>query len=673
MRFPRGSEKAAAPRPWIGPPLRAWAIVGLFVALTGLFAYPLSMAPASRAVNMGADTRLFLWTLEWDLHALARQPLDLFEANIFFPEHRTLAYSENLFGVALLAAPFRVLTGSPLVAMNVVALLSCVLSGLGTFVLARRLRIGVAGALAAGVVFAFSPPRFFRLGQLHLTSVQWIPLCLASLHGYLEEGRRRHLLVAAALFTLQVLSSGHGAVFLALSGSALVAYHALVAGSFSWRRLARDLGPLGLLLLAVNAPFVWPYLAVKREMGFERTLRDAALGAPDAASYVASPAHVQRLLLSLVVGPDAAADAEAYLFPGWLTLALAAAAFLPRPSTDQDRRPRQPRGAGEWIGNALEVGAVSSGLVAVLIRGSGGIDFRMGALGVSAHSVSRALASCAAFAVIRLAWATREPLALRARGRRFRELLRAWSERHGGLAPSFYALLALLTLWASLGPRFGLYSLLYFFPGFDFIRIPSRLGILTLLGLSVLAGLGLERVGRRVSAGRPWFAALVVCLLLVEFAAFPIKARPYVVEIPEVDRWLAGRPGPFVIAEVPVPDPRRHVHSDRLQSLYMVHSTVHWQRMVNGYSGFRSRRHRALFRVLTRFPDEASLRALEELGVRYVVVHRDLFDRRELEEVDRRLGEWANRLTLEHSAGEGRVYRLRGREEGLTAASIPPG
>ena len=99
----------------------------------------------------------------------------------------------------MLGAPFLLATDNPVLALNVVVLLSCVLSGAGTFLLARQLGIATAGAFAAGVIFAFAPPRFTRLAQLHLATVQWIPFCLAFVHAYLQRGRRRDLLVAICL------------------------------------------------------------------------------------------------------------------------------------------------------------------------------------------------------------------------------------------------------------------------------------------------------------------------------------------------------------------------------------------------------------------------------------------------------------------------------------------
>ena len=63
----------------------------------------------------------------------------------------------------------------------------------------------------------------------------------------------------------------------------------------------------------------------------------------------------------------------------------------------------------------------------------------------------------------------------------------------------------MLSLWASLGPPFGLYTVLYkLLPGFDLIRVPSRLAILTLLAVAILAGA--ERAGswNGSGPGRAW-------------------------------------------------------------------------------------------------------------------------------------------------------------------------
>lgn len=75
------------------------------------------------------DAHLFMWTLAWDAHAFVHQPLSIFNANIFYPNRDTLAYSA--IGSAFFAAPVIWLTGNPILAANFVSLLSCALCGLG--------------------------------------------------------------------------------------------------------------------------------------------------------------------------------------------------------------------------------------------------------------------------------------------------------------------------------------------------------------------------------------------------------------------------------------------------------------------------------------------------------------------------------------------------------------
>lgn len=536
-----------------------------FLALTLLLTWPLPLRSSSATLPMGPDGDLFVWTLAWNAHAFVSQPLSLFDANIYHPLRRTLAFSENLIGSAFIAAPVQWITGNIVLALNTVALLSVMLCGLGAFVLARRIGIGPAGAVVAGVIFAFSPPRFFRTGQLHLGVVQWMPFALASLHAYLDEGRRRDLRLAAAFFSLQALSSGHGAVFLVIAMGGLVAWGAVGSRHFAPLRGLRDLGIPGALLLAPAILVYLPYRAVQQEMGLARSLENWAV---TPGSFLAAPTHVQTFLLSLLPGPRILDTASAYLFPGFLPLLLALAA-----------------------------------LPAVLFSRSG------------------------------------------------------TGSRRGSVA--FYGILALVSAWLSIGPPFGLWPLVYWLPGMSFIRVPSRFTVLAVLSLAIVAAAGFDRLAARLAPGaQRVFAAAVTLLLVAEFAAIPLAVTPYRVDIPLADRWLAGRPGPFAVAEVPLPDPLQAGPFERRQTMYMLHSTGHWQKTVHGYSGIRAPLHDRLYVLLRNFPDQASLDELARLEVRYVVVHTELYPPGEWDVVAAQIDRFGGRLRLEHVAGTGRVYSL---------------
>ena len=90
----------------------------------------------------------------------------------------------------------------------------------------------------------------------------------------------------------------------------------------------------------------------------------------------------------------------------------------------------------------------------------------------------------------------------------------------------------------------------------------------------------------------------------------------------------------------------------------MIHAMAHWQKTVHGYSGLRPPLHAELYSQLVSFPDEKSLSTLSDLGVRYVVVHTDLYPAGEWPIVEERIGRFPQRLHLEHAEGAGRAYSL---------------
>ena len=181
---------------------RASLLTAAFAVMTVVMAAPWSLYPGSRVLVDNPDTHLYLWTLAWDAHAFATNPVAIFDANIFHPDRNTLAWSENLIGSAFFAAPIIWLTGDLVLALNVTAMLTCVLCGLGACFLARTLGLSIGAAIVAGVIFAFDPARFFRMSQLHLTAVQWLPFGLAFLHRYLRDGRAWDLRAAIACLVL---------------------------------------------------------------------------------------------------------------------------------------------------------------------------------------------------------------------------------------------------------------------------------------------------------------------------------------------------------------------------------------------------------------------------------------------------------------------------------------
>ena len=615
----------------------AWLTLGYF-ALTIVYAYPLSVHPADHVMSKGTDTNLYIWTLAWDAHAFVHHPISIFESNIFYPLRHTLAYSENLIGSAFFAAPVLWLSRNPVLAMNLAALITVPLCAIGAYLLARALGISIEGSALAGLIFGFTPPRFFRLDQLHLTNVQWIPFSLACAHRYLEHGHARDLRLAIAFFTLQVLTSGHGAVFLALALLALAAYRLVLGERPAIAARMRDAGVGGALLLAPSILILLPYRAAQIEMGLRRTLQNAR--PVPWTSFLASPSHLQQHLVAHFL-PNAGVyeTAAAYLFPGYVPLILGAIGILWRSGRSV-----------AWRRAALALNALVFITLAIAVYATvvDNARLRVGSIVLfSARQPWRAWLWFLVASGLRLAIAKHAPVLSLPR-----------FERNDMAA--FYTLLFVLSVWLSIGPQYGLWQHVYWLPGLNFIRAPSRFMILGVLALAVLAAYGFDHLGAQLSArGRAVLAVTLAALLIVEFAGMPLEVAAQSPDVPSIDRWLAARPTPFAIAEVPVPDSTNVTVREGQQSVYMLHSMAHWQKTIHGYSGLLPEFSDNLYWQLTKFPDPISLRALSDIGVTYIVVHEDRYPPDDWPAVEQRLAHFPE-LTLEHVETGGRVYRLNG-------------
>ncbi len=191
----------------------------------------------------------------------------------------------------------------------------------------------------------------------------------------------------------------------------------------------------------------------------------------------------------------------------------------------------------------------------------------------------------------------------------------------------FYAAIIVITLWASFGPDAGLYAVFFqTVPLFSFLRAPSRMGIMATLGLIVLSSVALaawlESRRRRTS-----IAAALVALVAAELMTAPLVALREAEPLPAAYRTLATLPrGP--VAEFPYfyrrPDFPRHAY-------YMLNSTAHWQRLINGYSDHIPADFRAHVVPLSSFPTRESFLILGRIGARYVVFHLNLYERRSRE------------------------------------------
>ena len=190
-----------APVPW-------WNRIGEFLLVTAgccgfiaLATWPQVAQPY--AVSDPGDPLFSVWRLMWVTHEFARNPFNIFNGNQFYPEPRTLTFSDPVLTPALLFAPLEAIGLHRLVAYNIVFLSGGVFSGVAIYYLARALTGRRDAAWVGAAIFAMYPYRVEHLAHLELQMTMWMPIALWYLHRTLASGRLRDGLGTGVAFGAQ--------------------------------------------------------------------------------------------------------------------------------------------------------------------------------------------------------------------------------------------------------------------------------------------------------------------------------------------------------------------------------------------------------------------------------------------------------------------------------------
>jgi hypothetical protein len=657
------------PGAWPG----GWTAAALYGVAAIAFVWPLPRHIFDELPWDLGDPLLNVWILGWVSERLldllrgdAAGFLRFWNANIFYPEPLTLAYSEHLTAQAIQTLPVYAATGNLVLCYNLLFLSTFVLSGVGMYLLVRQLTGHAAAGFVAGMVYAFAPYRVPQFSHHQVLSSQWLPLALYGIARWAATARPRPLAGASAALVAQNLSCGYYAVYFAPFWPVFLvqqmAAHGRLRSARAWAAAAAAAAVVALATL----PFLLPYQQLRSAGDRPRPLSEVARFSADVRAY--GTAHPAVHLWGEVA--DAYLKPEGELFPGLVAPLLAlvgVAAFFPRGV--RGAPPKVPRSRRVAIAAGAIVAAVQAAAIAVILI-AGATTVWIGPLRLSVSRLGRAVALLAVGAVT--------VLAASPRARRW--LRDATTDPRGTLLVVTMLMAAVVFSW---GPTIrlagraigdGPYALLYeHVPGFDGLRVPARYWMVGLVFLGVLAGYGAQRCLRAFP--RRTLVAILALAVLADGAAMPIPlndvGRAASVATPARDiglgprapdliRDLARLPGGSVLVHFPfgaLPDEIR----------YTAWSTVHWLPIVNGYSGkfpaSYKRRGAALIRPLAN-PDVA-WRVLVESGATHAVVHREAFaepsDAQAV--VDWLTGRGAN---VERERSEGWILRVP------TAGTAPP-
>jgi hypothetical protein len=590
---------------------REVGVFAVFLLLAAAVTWPMAIRLSTSVSDLG-DPLHISWIINWDQYAWTHAH-PVFQAPVFYPAKNTLAFSENLFGVAFVTLPFYLAGCSPLVVHNVAMLLGFAFCGYGASVLARLVSHSMTAGLICGTLFAFVPYREDHIAHLHLTWSGWLPLVLAALIVYWRDpGLKTAALFGAALL-MNGLTNIHWLLFGTLAAGISVAVLFVIAGQRPWR-VWITLALATAAALALLVPVLLPYKEVSKLYGMRRDSAVVMFYSADWRDWLLAAPRNQTWG-SLPDWPSA--KPERQLFPGMMSLFLTGAALVLGRRRDSEGTIAvdvEPLPVPRWVIRGLDVLIILVLLIAYVGAVAPRYELSLGSLRLLSLSSSETTMTAAVILIL-LRFAIALP--------------RAWtggrSLRDAIAASRFPPELWVAVLWIVLGVL-GSFGLKGFFhaalykhvEAFQGLRVPARWAMIAYTGLIVTGAAGVVALLRERRGFRGRLTIIVALVIAMYF-----DLRPHIVwehtvdELEPVYRWMIQTRTQGPILELPMGEPM-------IEFVYTFKNAFHHITSMNGMSSFRPPLHAHLAELLGQSPigDEA-MAMLEANGCRIVILHED--------------------------------------------------
>jgi len=588
-------------------PSRSGAAVH-FLVLFLLFALQLLLYPGlfSNFTNgfiggFRGDAGIYVYLTLENIKRVLTWPSQGFDLDFFYPYGRSLAFTDSYLFPSLLAKPLLFLSGNLSLAYNSVIMISLVLNGYCTFLLARRLTESFWPALFAGMAFMLHPFFEFHRGHPQLQHAWFLPMILLCTINFLERRKAVYAFSLGALIYACFLSSVYFGMFSYLLAGSSIAFYVLL------KRASLDLR-IFIKLLVCNLPWLFllyfsarPYAEVRAALG-EMPTSIMKMHSLSAFAYLAAP------ITNLTWGSltHHLSHMEGYLFSGLLVTVLAlfsAKLWYPSPKFPCMRH----------CFRALLA------MLIVLITYYG--IFQAPSASLPLHHY--------AWAVSLFLWCTLIAIAaLASLEAQSSEPTLSDSER-----AKICLFLFVLFFFISLGlvgsakvhlPFPELYRLVYYLPGYNSLRAVGRVGIVACLLLTQLAAFGLREVLRAIRnpSLRP-VAALPILLLLPFELRLRGQSTVSILSKPKVYESLASLSDHDAAIALPMRSADDGRNFLNFNTIYMRAFQGTGHPFVNGYSGKMPEWHQTEGKILDSFPSEEALQRMGSIvGLRYVVLNK---------------------------------------------------
>lgn len=262
--------------------------------------YPLIFHLGNYAVGLG-DELVIAWIQNWVIHSLTTNPFSIFEANLYFPYHNTLAYSDLFLTSSILSIIPLKLVGQPIAVVNFTLISSFVLLGFSIYLLCFYLTKDFLASLLSGILVIFSTAVLDKTTHLQILAVQWVPLSILFFLIYIKSQKSKYLAVSLLFFLTQVYNSFLPGYFILFSYVIIYTYSWFYNRKQAKKIITKKNIFLFILSLSLVLPITIPYYQVSKEFNYVRDIRDAIHFAiqPEDLLYPSPHTRLQNYLVSL--------------------------------------------------------------------------------------------------------------------------------------------------------------------------------------------------------------------------------------------------------------------------------------------------------------------------------------------------------------------------------------
>jgi hypothetical protein len=593
--------------------IAADAAVGLlFVLLAILQTWPLVRHLRTAVSDLG-DPSINVWILDWDWWATFHRPFSLFNANIFYPAKYALAFSENLYSMAVFLFPLRALGMAPLTAYNVAVLAGFAFSGFGAYLLGRYAAGSRLAGIAGGIFYAFVPFRFLHLPHIQHIWSPFLPLMALALLRFDERPSWRRGWLFGLVFLANGLSNVHWLLFGAFASAVAAIFLAMRRARFLDREYWLPLGGATAAAMLLMAPFLYPYHLASKLYKMTRGAEEARYYSAHWSDWLISPMNTR--LYAAFANP-LNTEGERWLFPGVLAIGMGVIALVLTPRLRAAVAAQPPLRRERRILRTLDALIVLLGTLAIVgAIAVGKVDWHLfGVRIIKYQGSSSFLMACVILIIVRLS--IRYPSAWRGaeEGRTLRDALRGMSP--GLLIALIWLIVGLL---GSLGMNGAMYETLWDrVTAFRAIRVPARFAMIAYVAMSMLVAYATVAVAslRAVRWQRIAISIAICMAFLLELRVAPVRWL-FRIPPPEVYHWLAKAPFRGAVLELPFAQ-------DESEYNYMLFGTAHHRPLINGTSGFVPPEYAKIGEMLKAYPPSPQLMPeLARIGVSLIVLHTD--------------------------------------------------